>query len=109
MIENRPILNFITHLVLIFGVALIALPVYVTFIASTQTAADVVQAPMSLLPGGHFIDNYWGALTQGAGNAKSVGVGRMMLNSLISALVIAIGKITISGGDFHCLSMAGSL
>ncbi len=96
MIENRPILNFITHLVLIFGVALIALPVYVTFIASTQTAADVVQAPMSLLPGGHFIDNYWGALTQGAGNAKSVGVGRMMLNSLISALVIAIGKITIS-------------
>ena len=96
MIENRPILNFITHLVLIFGVALIALPVYVTFIASTQTAADVVQAPMSLLPGGHFIDNYWGALTQGAGNAKSVGVGRMMVNSLISALVIAIGKITIS-------------
>ena len=41
-------------LVLILGVLIVAFPVYVTFVASTQTAQEIVQqAPMSLLPGGH--------------------------------------------------------
>jgi sn-glycerol 3-phosphate transport system permease protein len=55
----------------------------------------VLLAPMSLLPGGHFAENYQAALAHGAGEATA-GVGRMMVNSLISALVIAIGKIAIS-------------
>jgi len=95
MIENRPFLTFVTHAVLILGVAIVAFPVFVTFIASTHTADEVLQAPMSLLPGSHFVDNYLTALSQGAGES-SAGVGRMMLNSLISALVIAVGKIAIS-------------
>lgn len=95
MIENRPFLNFITHMVLILGVFIVALPVYVTFIASTHSAENVLQAPMSLLPGGHFFENYQRVLTSGAGNS-SAGVAQMMGNSLISALVIAFGKIAIS-------------
>ncbi len=95
MIENRPLLTFISHLVLALGVAIVALPVYVTFIASTHTAQEVLQAPMSLLPGGHLVENYTAVLAHGAGESEA-GVGRMMLNSLISALVIAVGKIVIS-------------
>jgi len=38
LVENRPVLDFITHAVLILGVAIIAFPVYVTFVASTITA-----------------------------------------------------------------------
>ena len=38
MIENRPLVTFFTHLILIIGVALVAFPLYVTFVASTQTA-----------------------------------------------------------------------
>ena len=33
------------------GIAIVALPLYVTFVASTQTAEEVLQAPMSLMPG----------------------------------------------------------
>jgi len=58
MVENRPWLNFFTHLVLILGIIVVVFPVYVAFVASTQTAVEVEQAPMSLLPGAHFVENY---------------------------------------------------
>jgi len=95
MVENRRWLTFVSHVVVLLGVALVALPIYVTLVASTQTAEQVLQAPMSLLPGTHLIENYKSVLAHGAGEA-SAPVGRMMLNSLITALVIAIGKIAIS-------------
>ena len=97
MIENRPILTFFSHLILVIGVALVALPVYVTFVASTLAADEVLQSPMPLLPGSHLIENYTKVLSQGAStNVTTAPVGRMMFNSLVSALVIAIGKIAIS-------------
>jgi sn-glycerol 3-phosphate transport system permease protein len=95
MIENRPYLSFLSHALLVLGVVAVALPVYITFIASTHTVEEVLEAPMSLLPGSHVVENYTAALTRGAGESTA-GVGRMMVNSLVSALVIAIGKIAIS-------------
>lgn len=95
MIERRPLLDFFSHFILILGVAVIAFPLYLTFIASTQTAAEVAQAPMSLLPGSHFIENYKHALFGEAGS-NSPPVLRMLWVSTVMALVIAIGKIAIS-------------
>jgi sn-glycerol 3-phosphate transport system permease protein len=97
MVERRPWFTALSHLVLIVGVMIVAFPVYVTFIASTHTADEVVQVPMPLLPGGHLIDNYLAAL-QGAreGSGSHAAVGRMMMVSLTTALCIAIGKIAIS-------------
>jgi sn-glycerol 3-phosphate transport system permease protein len=97
MIENRPILTFISHLILAIGVAIVALPVYVTFVASTLAAEEVLQSPMPLLPGTRLLENYGTVLQYGAsGNVTTAPVGRMMVNSLITALVIAFGKIAIS-------------
>jgi len=96
MIENRPLLTLLAHVILAIGVAIVALPVYVTFVASTLTPEEVLQAPMPLLPGSHFLDNYRTVLLQGSANASSAPVGRMMFNSLVMALVIALGKIAIS-------------
>ena len=95
MVERRPFLDFLSHLMLVLGVVVVAFPVYVTFVASTLTADEVLQAPMTLLPGGHFLENYRTVLVAGVGNAASP-VSTMMLNSLIMALGIALGKITIS-------------
>jgi sn-glycerol 3-phosphate transport system permease protein len=95
MIERRPLLTFFTHLVLWVGIAIVAFPVYVTFVASTITAEEVLAAPMTLIPGPQLVDNYREALEHGAGNSEA-GAGRMMMNSLITALVIAFGKIAIS-------------
>ena len=95
MVEHRPFLTFLSHTVLVLGVAVVAFPVYVTLIASTHTVQEVLAAPMPLAPGNHLVENYLAALKHGAGESTA-GVGRMMVNSLVSALVIAIGKIAIS-------------
>ncbi|MGE5739034.1 MAG: sn-glycerol-3-phosphate ABC transporter permease UgpE [Betaproteobacteria bacterium] len=97
MIENRPALTFFSHVVLAIGIAIVALPIYITFVASTLAPDEVLQSPMPMLPGSHLIQNYAQVLLQGAGtNVTSAPVGRMMFNSLVSALVISIGKIAIS-------------
>ena len=97
MVERRPWLDFLSHAILIIGVLIIAFPIYITFVASTHTVDAVVQVPMPLLPGTHMIENYTVALSgdrQGSGSHASVG--RMMVVSLVTALVIAVGKIAIS-------------
>ena len=96
MVENRPWLNFFTHLILICGVILVVFPIYVAFVASTQTAVQVEQAPMSLLPGSHFLENYAQILWEGGSNASRAPVGRMLWVSLVMAMGISIGKILIS-------------
>ncbi len=99
MVENRPAATVLSHLVLILGVTIVAFPIYVTFIASTQTSQQIVQsAPMSLLPGGHMLETYRVALGGGETSygQKVPPVAPMMMVSLISALVISIGKIAIS-------------
>lgn len=95
MIERRPLLDFLAHLVLILGVVIVAFPVYVVFVASSLTAEDVLQAPMTLIPGPHLIDNYREVLVHGMGNSATP-VGTMLMNSLIMALGISLGKIAIS-------------
>jgi len=95
MVERRPSLDFLSHLILVLGMAVVAFPIYVTFVASTLTADEVLRAPMTLLPGRHFLDNYRTVLVDGVGNAASP-VSTMMLNSLVMALGIALGKIAIS-------------
>jgi sn-glycerol 3-phosphate transport system permease protein len=99
MIERRPVLDFVAHAVLILGVAIVAFPVYITLVGSTQSAEQIAQSrPMSLVPGSHFLETYRLALFGGetsAGSTFAAG-GPMMLVSLVSALTIAIGKIAIS-------------
>jgi sn-glycerol 3-phosphate transport system permease protein len=96
MVENRPLLTFFTHLVLVIGVALVALPLYVAFVASTLTPEQAQEAPMSLVPGDRMLENYAQVLTHGSARGSAAPVSRMMFNSLVSALVIAVGKIAIS-------------
>ena len=97
MVERRPWLDILAHVILLCGVAMVAFPLYITFVASTQTAQEVAQAPMSLIPGPHFVENYMQALFGGSsGGSSGAPVGRMMYVSLIMALSISIGKIAIS-------------
>ena len=96
MVENRPWHDFFAHAVLIAGVILVAFPLYVTFIASTQTYEEIVNVPMPMVPGDKMVENYTQALTSGSERGSSAPVGTMLKNSLIMALGVAIGKIAIS-------------
>jgi len=99
MIERRPILDFFTHVILLAGVVVIAFPVYLAFIASTQSAEQIASShPLSLLPGNHVLDTYRLALFGGKtyGGATIAAGWPMMWVSLVVALTITIGKIAIS-------------
>ena len=99
MVERRPVLDFLSHLILILGVAVVAFPVFVALIGSTQTAQQIASShPLSLIPGSHMVENYKLALFGGkvAGGSTIAPALPMLWVSLVSALVIAIGKIVIS-------------
>ena len=97
MVERRATLGILAHLVMIVGVVIVAFPIYLAFVASTHTAQEILQAPMPLLPGSRFWENYVAALTgHGGGAGSNAPVGRMMWISLVTALTIAIGKIAVS-------------
>ena len=65
MIENRPVLHFLAHLVLIAGVALVVLPVWVAFVASTHGPTDFMSGTFPMLPGPHLVENYSAMLGSG--------------------------------------------
>ncbi|MEO6015751.1 MAG: sn-glycerol-3-phosphate ABC transporter permease UgpE [Polaromonas sp.] len=97
MVEKRGTHGILAHVVMVLGVIIIAFPLYLAFVASTHTAQEIVQAPMPLLPGSNFWASYKAALF---GRASAVGsnapVAHMMWVSFVTAMVIAIGKISIS-------------
>jgi len=99
VIERRPVLDFVSHAVLILGVVVVAFPVLVAFIASTQTSEQIVSSnPLSLVPGDNFWATYRLALNGGktAGGSTIAPVWPMLWVSFVSAMTIALGKIAIS-------------
>ena len=96
MVERRSLLDILPHLVLLLGVFVLAFPVYVAFVASTWDAGTIANGTMPLRPGPHFFENYSRLLFVGTQGTTREPVGVMMLNSLIMALIIALGKIAIS-------------
>lgn len=81
-------LKIILHTLLILGAIIIISPLVIALIASTHTAAELAgNFPLSI--GNSFFSNYQTIL----GDPKTL---HMMLNSMIMALGITIGKIIVS-------------
>ncbi|MBY4770067.1 sn-glycerol-3-phosphate ABC transporter permease UgpE [Burkholderia sp. Tr-862] len=95
MIENRKGFDLFCHAVLIAGVVAIVFPVYVAFCAATMNAQEVFTIPLSLVPSTHLLENIayiWG---HGSGGTTAP-FGRLLVNSFVMALGIAVGKIAVS-------------
>ena len=99
MVERRPVLTALTHLLLWLGVMIVAFPVYLAWVASTHTAGTIAQSvPLPLWPGEQGWSNYTLALWGGVGESGSryPATWPMLGVSLASALIISLGKIAIS-------------
>jgi sn-glycerol 3-phosphate transport system permease protein len=91
--QNR----WLPHLVLILGLALFAFPIYLTFIGSSHDAPTIARGEMPLTPGPHLVENYRQALESGEGaRVRGTPALTLMRNSFIMAVVIVVGKISIS-------------
>lgn len=96
MVERRPFLNLAAHLVLICGVLVVAFPVWVAIVASTHPQEAFQTGRIPLWFGTTAVDNYAAMLGSGMSNLGAPPLAGMLWNSLVMALVIAVGKIAIS-------------
>ncbi|GGA41287.1 sn-glycerol-3-phosphate ABC transporter permease UgpE [Pelagibacterium lentulum] len=96
MVENRPVLTFLTHAVLILGVAIVIFPVYIAFIASTHGPGTFLRGVAPMLPGEHMVENYSRMLAAGHSTSGAPPLWLMLINSTWMAIIITVGKISIS-------------
>jgi sn-glycerol 3-phosphate transport system permease protein len=76
---------------------MIALPIWITFVAASHDEVRMTQAPIPMMPGSHFWQNFKRTLFgSGLSGNEITPVWWMLLNSLVMALSIATGKIAIS-------------
>ena len=87
--RRRPWDRWLAHLILAAAVAVIAFPLYYAFVISTQTLSEASSLPPRLLPSDRFLENYAAAW-------QRANMSRMLLNSAVMALAVALGKIVIS-------------
>ncbi|MBJ7554946.1 sn-glycerol-3-phosphate ABC transporter permease UgpE [Marinomonas spartinae] len=95
MIENRPWLKLFSHFILIAGVLIVALPVWVALVGSTQSASSFADS-VPLWFGDQGVQNWSHVLFHAAGSTLQIPVWHLLLNSMIMALGITFGKIAIS-------------
>lgn len=88
--------SFVTHACLVIGVLIFAFPIYLTLIGSTHDVNTIGRGEVPLVPGAEAAANYAQAWGQGGGRYMGTPASVMLVNSLIMALVIAVGKIAIS-------------
>ena len=100
MVERTPILNFITHALLLIGAFITLLPFVIVTIAATHSLREVNQVPMPLWPGQDFFVNVKEAWTR-------ADLGTMLFNSLIFGTGLALGKVVISAISAYSLVFFG--
>ncbi len=103
MMGGRPAGQAVAHLVLILGAVIIAFPIWYVFVASTHSLQTILRPPLPMLPGPYGPENYAEALTGGINRIGGVSVGRLLANTTLVALGIAIGKIIISMASAYAI------
>jgi hypothetical protein len=74
--------------------ALVLLPVYVAFVASSLPLQDILDAAMMLVPGPDLLANYREALASGTAGTNGQPVAAMMMNSLVMALALTFDTLS---------------
>jgi len=89
--RNKPFpwQSVIVHALLVACIAVVAFPLYYAFVISTQDIQEVVQRPPRLYPSSHLLENYAQAW-------RKAHMGRMLFNSFVMGVTVAVGKIVIS-------------
>ena len=89
MNERTPVLDFACHAILVVGAAIVCLPIYFVFVTGSQSQQEIMQVPLSWLPGDQFLANIQTVLS-------SAKFGKLLLNSFVVACGITLGKLAVS-------------
>ena len=84
------------HVALCIFVGLMFLPLYLALVAASHSATALMQAPIPIWPGTMLLSNIKAVLTDGLVATGGEPVARMLVNSLIMAVLIAMGKVILA-------------
>lgn len=90
MVERTPFLDILTQLLLFLALLTALAPFAIVAIAATHDLRTVNHVPMPLLPGHDFMKNAAEAWDR-------ADLGRKIVNSIIFAGAVALGKVVIAG------------
>jgi sn-glycerol 3-phosphate transport system permease protein len=90
MVERTPFIDVFTQVILFLGLLLALAPFAIVAIAATHDLRTVNQVPMPLVPGHDFTANLAEAW-------QRADLGRKLVNSIIFAAGVAVGKVSIAG------------
>ena len=95
--------RMLAHFWMILGVIIVAFPIYYVFIASTHSTQTILRPPLPLTPGPQAGANYGEAFSGGISRIGGVSLWRLLANTTIVALGIALGKIAISMASAYAI------
>jgi sn-glycerol 3-phosphate transport system permease protein len=90
MVERTPVFDVVTQVVLFLGLLTALAPFAIVAIAATHDIRTVNQVPMPLSPGPHFLENMAEAW-------QRADLGHKLINSVVFAAGVALGKVVIAG------------
>lgn len=88
-LNYKTIDKIVSHIVMISVLVIVLFPMLYAIIVSTQTFSEYFSFPPKLSPGTGALSNYSSAWIDG-------NLGRLLMNSLIMSLAVALGKIILS-------------
>lgn len=88
--------HFISHSLLCFFVVLLFTPLYLALVAASHEGIALMHAPLPLWPGNALFHNIKTVMTEGLIATGGQPVWQMLMNSLLMAVFIALGKITLA-------------
>jgi sn-glycerol 3-phosphate transport system permease protein len=95
--------RLLAHFWMVLGVIIVAFPVYYVFIASTHSTQTILRPPLPLLPGSEAFRNYDEAFSGGIDRIGGVSLWRLLGNTTLIAMGIALGKIAISMASAYAI------
>lgn len=99
----RGLARRMAHFWMVLGVVVVAFPIYYVTIASTHSVQTILRPPLPLLPGPEAAANYGDAFSGGIGRIGGVSLWRLLGNTTLIAMGIALGKIAISMASAYAI------
>ena len=90
MVERTPVFDIVSQVVLFLGLLTALAPFAIVAIAATHDIRTVNLVPMPLSPGSHFLENMAEAW-------QRADLGHKLINSVVFAAGVALGKVFIAG------------
>lgn len=89
MIERSSFFDFVTYAVMVLGLVIIITPFWIVLVAASLSLPEVARVPLTLWPSSHLMENLSAAWSR-------ADLGPKLLNTLVVAGGVTIGKITIA-------------